>query len=192
MTDLMMWLDLHPVLWPAFIFCSRIVDVSIGTLRTICLVRGHRSLAPPLGFFEVTIWIVAVSGVLTHLHQWYNIVAYGGGFATGNAVGLFIEGKLAIGLQAVRLVSCTRSAAVAAGLRLAGYAVTEVKGHGLSGEVSLSLAIVPRREVPTVIRVARVVDPDAFCTVEDVRTADVHTARPAVPPTGWRAILKKK
>ncbi len=188
----MSWLDMHPVVWPAFIFAARVVDVSIGTLRTIYLVRGSRVLAPLLGFFEVTIWVLAISGVLIHLDRWYNILAYGAGFATGNAVGLFLEQKLAIGMQAVLLISRSSSAAVAGGLRLAGYPVTEVKGSGLSGAVSLSFVVVPRREVPMVIRCARSVDTEVFCTVEDIRSANVHVYRGAVPPTGWRAILKRK
>jgi uncharacterized protein YebE (UPF0316 family) len=127
MFNLIHWLDAHPEVWPVFIFFARIADVSIGTFRTICVVRGMRILAPVLGFFEVAIWITAVSGALRYLgDHWYNVIAYAGGFATGNAVGMWIEERLAIGMQAIRLISSTRSAAVAAGLRLAGYAVTEI------------------------------------------------------------------
>lgn len=192
MVTLMPWLDLHPALWPVFIFCARILDVSIGTLRVICLVRGFRFLAPLLGFFEVTVWVLAISGVLIHLDRWYNIVAYGAGFAAGNALGLLIEQKLAFGLEAVRLISCTHSAAVAAGLRLAGFAVTEVKGHGLSGEVSVSFVVAPRKELPRVMHVARVIDPAVFCTIEDVRSANVQLHRNVQASTGWRTVLKKK
>jgi uncharacterized protein YebE (UPF0316 family) len=103
-----------------------------------------------------------------------------------------LEKKLAIGMQAIRLISKTRSAAVAQGLRLAGYGVTEVKGQGMAGEVSLSYIVVPRRETPTVVRVAEGVDPDVVATVEDVQPANLHIYRKPVPPTGWRAILKKK
>lgn len=188
----MHWLDFHPAFWPFFIFCARIVDVSIGTLRTICVVRGLRATAPILGFFEVLIWVTAISGVFRHLDHWYNIIAYAAGFAAGNIVGIFIEEKLAIGLQAIRFFSASRSAAVAAGLRLAGYAVTEIKGRGQSGEVSIAYVVVPRRETPTTIRVAQTIDSDVLTTVEDVRSSNLNIYRGYVPPTGWRAILKRK
>jgi len=192
MTTFMHWLDAHPLFWPLFIFCARVVDVSIGTLRTICVVRGLRLTAAVLGFFEVSIWVTAISGVLRHLDLWYNIVAYAAGFATGNAFGIFIEQKLAIGMQTIRLISRSQSAAVAAGLRLAGYTVTEVKGHGLRGQVSISFVVAPRKEMPRVMQLAQGIDPEVISTVEDIRSARLHQYRAPVPPTGWRAVLKKK
>lgn len=44
----------------AFVFCLRVVDVSLGTLRLIMIARGRRQPAALLGFLEITIWIVAV------------------------------------------------------------------------------------------------------------------------------------
>jgi uncharacterized protein YebE (UPF0316 family) len=190
--SLIEWLDSHAAFWPLFIFIARVLDVSIGTMRTILVVRGYRHLAPVLGFVEISIWVMAISGVLTHLDQWYNIVAYAAGFAAGNLVGITLDQKLAIGMQALRLISQTRSAAVAEGLRLAGYAVTEVKGRGISGDVSVSFVVVPRRETPTVVNIAKGVDTDVFMTIEDIRSSNFHVYRSAVPPTGWRAILKRK
>jgi len=192
MTTLLHWLDAYPLLWPLFIFCARIIDVSLGTLRTIYIIRGSRFLGPFLGFFEVLIWLTAVSGVFTHLGQWYNVVAYAAGFATGNAVGVLIEHKLAIGMQAVRLISRTQSAAVAAGLRLADFAVTEIKGRGMTGPVSVSYVVVTRKDTQKVIGVAHSIDPEVFCTVEDVRATNLISYRSAVPPTGWRAVFKRK
>ncbi|MDM8007246.1 MAG: DUF2179 domain-containing protein [Phycisphaerae bacterium] len=192
MFNIIHWLNAHPEVWPVFIFFARIADVSIGTLRTICVIRGMRILAPVLGFFEVAIWITAVSGVLTHLDHWYNVVAYAGGFATGNAVGMWIEERLAFGMQAIRLISCTRSAAVAAGLRLAGYAVTEMKGRGLNGEVSICFVVAPRRETAQVIRVAESIDPEVFCTFDDVKSSDVRVYRDPAPRAGWWRLLDRK
>jgi len=186
------WLDIHPAFWPLFIFLARIADVTIGTLRTVFVIRGRHIIAPLLGFFEVIIWVTAITGVITHLNHWYNIIAYAAGFAVGNAVGILLEKKLAIGMQAIRLISCTKSAAVASGLRLAGYRVTEVKGHGYRGDLSISFIVVPRRETTTILKAAQGIDPDVFCTVEDVRSTSLYNYRSPVPPTGWRAKFKKK
>jgi hypothetical protein len=40
--------------------------------------------------------------------------------------------------------------------------------------------------------VARSIDPDVFCTVEDVRSTNLYAYRGAVPATGWRAVFKRK
>jgi len=120
MADVLSWLGAHPYFWPLFIFCARVTDVSIGTMRTIFVVRGYRLIAAVLGFFEVTVWLMAVSSVIGNLHRWPNIVAYGLGFATGNAVGMWLEQKVALGMQTVRIISPPPAAAVAEALRFAG------------------------------------------------------------------------
>lgn len=192
MHEILQWLDAHAALWPVFIFCARICDVSIGTIRTICVVRGYRMLAAFLGFFEVIIWVMAISGVLLRLDRWYNVVAYGAGFASGNAVGIWLEQKLALGMQSILLVSQGHSAAVTEALRFAGYPVTEIKGHGRDGEVSVAYVVTHRRETVTAMNVARRIDPNVFCTVNDVRTTDVQVYRDLPRYGGWRSVLKRK
>ncbi|GAE87820.1 hypothetical protein JCM21531_1220 [Acetivibrio straminisolvens JCM 21531] len=79
------------------IFFSRIIDVTIGTIRIIFVSRGKKYLAPVLGFFEVLVWIVAISQVMQNLNNFACYFAYAAGFATGTFVGIIIEEKLAIG-----------------------------------------------------------------------------------------------
>ena len=71
------------VVLPILIFCARVTDVTLGTLRIIFIARGRRKLAPLLGFFEVLIWIVEVSQVMQNLHSPLAFIAYAAGFATG-------------------------------------------------------------------------------------------------------------
>lgn len=194
MNSVIAWLDgNHVVFWPLFIFCARICDVSIGTIRTICVVRGYRLIAAVLGFFEVIIWVTAVSGVFRHLDAWYNIVAYGAGFASGNAIGIWLEQKLALGMQAILLISSSHSAAVAEALRFAGYPVTEFKGHGREGIVSMTYVVTHRKDSNTAICVAQRIDPNVFIAISDVcRTDDVTVYRSTPPPAGWRDVIKRK
>ena len=77
------------------ICCARIVDVSLGTLRTVAVVRGQVMEASALGFFEILIWVLAISKVMTTLDNPLNVIGYAAGFALGNAVGILIEQKLA-------------------------------------------------------------------------------------------------
>lgn len=161
---------------PVFIFFARITDVSIGTMRLICVTRGRKTLAVVLGFLEVTVWILAISSVFSRLDHWVNIVAYAGGFATGNAVGMWIERMLAMGVQVVLLISRGSAHAVAERLRFAGMIVTTFIGAGRHGPVSLCLAIVPRRKTASVIRMAKDIDPDVIVTVEDVVESSIRSA----------------
>jgi uncharacterized protein YebE (UPF0316 family) len=191
MPELITWLNSNPWFWPVFIFLARITDVSIGTMRTICVVRGYRTIAAAMGFCEVTIWLVAISGVLAHVDHLANILAYGAGFAAGNACGVALEQKLALGQQVIQFISRGYAQAVAHGLRLADYLVTEVPARGLHGQVALCFVVVPRRKSAAVMRIATRIDPDVLVTVEDVRHSTFSRPR-FTEVTGWRAILKKK
>jgi uncharacterized protein YebE (UPF0316 family) len=66
----------YPYLLVPLIFFSRVADVSLGTFRTIVVFRGYKLLASLIGFFEIIIWLVAASQVLTNLDQWYLALAY--------------------------------------------------------------------------------------------------------------------
>ena len=195
---LMLTLDVAELLapWPwllaLFIVVARIMDVALGTLRTICVVRGYRVTAAVLGFFEVLVWVLAVAGVLKEV-TWLTLLAYGVGFSLGNVVGVWLEEKLAMGSQLLMLISRQRSHTVAFGLRMADVPVTEVPGEGRDGPVSIALVVVSRRRTQRVLDLAQQLDADVRITIQDVRsTALTRTLGIPFNPTGWRAIFKKK
>lgn len=194
MQELIYWLDANPLIWPIFIILARMVDVALGTMRTIFVVRGLRGTAAALGFAEVMIWVIAVSGVLQDITL-VKVLSYGVGFALGNACGIWLEQKLAVGQQIVTMISQHHINAVASALRLADYRVTEIPAKGGRGSVAMCVAIVSRRRAPEVLRIARSVDEDVLTTVEDVRETTLirrPLETPSSPYTGWRAVLKKK
>lgn len=174
----------------ALIFALRVVDVSLGTVRTISIVNGRVTLAVLLGFFEVLIWITAISQVMVGVSKSpVLLVAYAGGFASGNGVGIFLERRLAMGTQLLKLF--TRRGDVAARvLRNAGRVVTSVKGEGRDGPVEILHIVTPRRQTREVIEIARRVDPELFYVIEPV--AGWSRRVPISNPTGWRAVVKKK
>jgi uncharacterized protein YebE (UPF0316 family) len=69
------------------IFVARIADVSLGTLRTVWLVQGRRTAVFFIGFVEVLIWVVAVSKVVTNLHEPIYAVIYSIGSHPGTTSG---------------------------------------------------------------------------------------------------------
>ena len=67
-----------------------------GTVRLIMVTRGIRKWAVLIGFVEVTIWVVAISQVISNLNNVWNILGYSGGFAAGTFVGMYLENRLAL------------------------------------------------------------------------------------------------
>jgi uncharacterized protein YebE (UPF0316 family) len=162
------------VLIPLLIFTARVADVTIGTIRIVFVARGKKAIAPVLGFVEVLIWIVAMSQILKYANNWPAYLAWAGGFAVGNYMGLWLEEKLAIGSLVIRVITARPANALVQHLRAAGYGVTSLDAEGSTGEVSVIFTLVQRRDLKEVIAIVRGYNPNAFYTIEDVRfTSDV-------------------
>jgi len=176
----MEWLHAWPMLLAAVIFLARVVDVSLGTLRTILIVRGYRLPAAAIGFCEVLLWLLAAAQVLRHLDHWYLAAAYAAGFATGNYVGIWLEGKLALGLDLVRAISSDRAVRLAPALRTAGHSVIELEGRGGDSDpVEVLYLVARRRQLPQLMELIRRTDPGAICTVTDVKRHEDPLVAPA-------------
>lgn len=157
---------------PLFIFAARATDVGLATIRIVFVAQGRTLLAPLVGFFEALIWLFVIGQILAHLTNPVAVVAYAGGFAAGNSLGLFVERKLAIGLQVVRIITTLREAGnLVSALAEAGFGVTTVNARGVKGEVQILFTVVRRRDVPRVLGLAAEFDPRAFLSVGDVRRA---------------------
>jgi uncharacterized protein YebE (UPF0316 family) len=156
------------VLLPLFIFCLRICDVTLDTMRIIFMTKGFRNLAPIIGFFEVLIWIVAITRIMQNLNNWVSYVAYAAGFATGNYVGMLLDEKLAIGHELIRVITKVDANDLANALRNAGFGVTTVQASGMQGEVGILFIIVNRKNQKHAIRIIKHHTPNAFFTVENI------------------------
>lgn len=151
------------------IFFARVVNMALDTLRVFMVVRSHRTVTWVLGFIQTVIYVLVFNYVIQDLDNVINLVAYAGGFATGNVVGMWIEGRMAVGHTHIRIVSPGRGSALAERLREEGFAVTEVSGRGKDGMVSVLLLSVERRKVNRVQSIAQGVDENSFITAEDLR-----------------------
>jgi uncharacterized protein YebE (UPF0316 family) len=170
------WFPVPGVWLPLFVFCARILDVSIGTVKLICITRGRKGLAISLALAEVTIWLLAVASVVTHLNNLLNVLAYVGGFTVGTALGMWIEQHLALGVETVMLISQQKGKQIAEALREAHLHPTTFTGTGRDGPVVMCLAFVPRRLTSLVLGLSRAIDRDVIVTVEDVRHTSIKWA----------------
>jgi uncharacterized protein YebE (UPF0316 family) len=163
----MEFLDTAPFwLLALVVFLARMSDVTLGTMRMIAVVHGRAPTAVVLGFFEILIWITAVSGVIVKLNQYpLLVVAYAAGFAAGNAVGIGLERRLAMGSCVITLVS-KAGAEVAAAMRAVGQRVTVLDGEGRDGPRQVVYATARRRDMKSLIQAAKSIDPGVFYVVQ--------------------------
>lgn len=159
------------VVLPLLIFISRIFDVTLGTVRIIFVSRGKRLLAPLLGFFEVLIWLIAISQIMQRLDNFICYIAYAAGFATGNYVGIRVEEKLALGILVVRVIMVKDECELKNRLVEAGYGITVVDAKGASGDVKIIYTVIKRKDLDDVLRIINMCNSNAFYSIEDARAA---------------------
>ena len=155
---------------PLIIFLARITDVSIGTIRIIFVSRGNKMIAPLLGFFEVLIWVFAISNILQHLTNVYAFIAYAAGFAVGNFIGMKIEESLALGVSLIRVITKKEAAELVTVMHEKGYGTTVVDARGRdNNDVNVLFTVVKRNNIASVIELIKKYNPNAFYTIEDIR-----------------------
>jgi uncharacterized protein YebE (UPF0316 family) len=164
---------LNWIVIPLLIFLSRLTDVTLATLRNIFIHKGFRKIVPIIGFFEVLIWLIAMKQVLGHVDNIAAYLAWAGGFATGTYVGMRIEERLALGNQVIRIITTEQdSAELIRMLRESNHGLTVVDGEGAKGPVKLLFTIVERSHIKNLIAKIEAIQPNAFYTIEDVRSAE--------------------
>ena len=156
----------EPILGALLIMFMRICDVSIGTMRTILVVQGKKYYAGLAGMIEVLIWVFAIRYIFQNLDEVINLFGYAIGFGIGNILGITIEQKIGLGFAQLNIISKIASEKIIEILRKQKYGVTVLPAHGVSGQLSIIVVIVPRKFQKKVIKLIESVDSNAFITVQ--------------------------
>ena len=110
------------------IFFARIIDVSLGTIRTVFTVRGKTVLAGIIAFIEVFIWFVIVKEAMsTELKSLWIIISYAGGYSTGTIIGTYISKRFINSLITVEIYSSKITENDVNKLRKNGFGVSVVE-----------------------------------------------------------------
>ncbi len=167
MTELLSSITPEVLLGGLVIFALRVIDMTLDTMRLLFVVRGKRVIVWVLGVITNTIYIVAISSVLTGKNHPFTIFCYACGYATGNILGMRLEERLAIGYKEINVISKTSGKQIAETLRDKGFGVTEMVGQGMNGYVAIIKTNVKRKQVKEVRKIIESVDKDAFITEDD-------------------------
>jgi uncharacterized protein YebE (UPF0316 family) len=154
---------------PFLIFLARIIDVTIGTIRIVMVAKGQKMWAPILGFFEILVWLLAISRIFENLDNWLCYLGYASGFATGNYIGLKLEEKLAMGIVKIQIITRKPADHLIENLKSAGYGITYQDAQGGNEKVSIIYTIIKRTELPHVEERIKTFNPNAFYSIEDVK-----------------------
>ena len=153
------------------IFCAKLVEVTIATLRNVLINRGQRKVGAFLAFFEVGIWLFVVSIVLNDItSDYFKVFIYCFAFACGNFLGSVLEEKLAIGMSVMEIYVTHESAGrLVDALRQDGFGVTTIDSHGKENEMVIMKVYLKRKQIKEATDLIKSIASSAIVTVSDIK-----------------------
>ena len=151
------------------IFFVRIIDVSMGTFRTIVTVKGKRLLASSIGFFEVFIWFLVVKEALnTDVESIFIALSYSAGYATGTFIGAFLSSKILKGTIGLQVILSDTNDEIVDQLRNKGYAVSVVEAKGQNDNKKYMLFMeINSKKYSELVKEIKSLDKNAFVVANE-------------------------
>lgn len=160
-----------------------VVSVSLWTLRVALTARGRRFAGSVTAGLEALVFIVAFSRAAADLGAIERLLGYALGVALGTLLGVYLDERLSAGQSEVRVVREGRDLALVNELQADGWPVTWIYGQGPRGDVTVAFVAVDDKLLAPFLRILRTTSPDAFWTVERLKSARAGKSHP-----GWRQV----
>jgi len=155
-----------------FIICfAKILEISIQSVKTVCMVKGERAVAVALAFIECLVWGLVVSAIITSLSEnmlW--LFSYCFGYAAGIFIGSMIESKIALGTSSVQImVNKEHANKVEAYLKEHNRGFTVLDGHGSKEAMSVVIMVLPRKDVKSIMAtISEICENEVFVVTSEV------------------------
>ncbi len=157
-----------------FIFFGKIIEVTISTLRLVLINRGERTKGSIIAFVEILLWIFITGSVLVGFQEApMKVVIFAIAFAIGNYLGSWLEGKIALGLCTIQVITDELPELLLSILRNEGLAVTVLDGEGRDGHRKILSIHLKRRRIASTIKLINKNVANCFITVSDARIITV-------------------
>lgn len=154
------------------IFFVRIIDVSLGTVRTIFSVKGKNLIASLIGFVEITVWFLVVKEALnTDENSLWIVFSYASGFSTGTYIGGIISNKFIKSNLEVQVI--TNNNNIINILRDNGFGVSVIDIKGKKDEKKYMLYIsITNKNYTELEKIIKSYDEKAFIVVNEIKNIE--------------------
>lgn len=152
------------------IFFARLIDVSLGTFRTINTVKGRDLVAALIGVVEITVWFLVVKEALnTDNNSLWIVFSYAMGFSVGTYIGgkiskVFIKSNLE-----VQVILSSKDDNIVNKIREAGYGVTAIEVKGNKDTKYMLYIQIRDKSLENLKRIVRKLDNKAFIVVNETK-----------------------
>lgn len=151
------------------IFFVRIIDVSLGTFRTIITVKGKSLYASIIGFIEVFVWFLIVREALnTDINSIWIAISYSLGFATGTYIGSFLSKTFIEGTLSIQIITSKYNLVKV--IRENGYGVSVINVNGKDEDEKYMLLIeIKNKSLKHLKSIASSIDKNCFFIVTETK-----------------------
>lgn len=164
-----------------FILClivcfGRVIDVSLGTTRTVFTVRGKPYIAATIAFVEVTLWFLIVREALNcetkGLETYLIAISYALGYSLGTLLGGLVTSKVIRTKVNVQIIATNKNDELVNALSSAGYGATILLATGATTKEERYMILIEtdNKKLKALKSIVNFHDPKAFITISDVKS----------------------
>lgn len=151
------------------IFISRIIDVSLGTLRTMFIVKGNKIVSASIAFIEIMIWFYAAREALVSTESSILIaISYALGYATGTFIGTYFNELFISGIYNIEVISNKINKNDILKIKKNNFGVSVLKTIDNKNILFLSIN---KKRYKECIKLIKTIDKDSFIVVNDAKVA---------------------
>ena len=157
------------------IFFARIIDVSLGTVRTVYSVKGKTLISGMIAFIEVTIWFLIVKEAMsTELNSIWIVISYAGGYSIGTIIGTYISKTSINSLISVFVILKNISKKEITQIRKEGYGVSVMDTKESYDEYNKSLLLITlnSRNLISLKKLINKIDNKAFMVINESKVVN--------------------
>lgn len=154
------------------IFLARIVDVTLGTIRTILLAKEKTIEPVIIAFFEVIIWFIVAKEALNVADNTLLVaIFYALGYSTGTLIGSYLSKKFNKSIISVEIIVSDNKDKLLDKLRAKGFRVNVIslkKDYNHKAKEMLSMQI-KAANLKKVSSIVKSIDNNAYMVVRDIK-----------------------
>ena len=152
------------------IFFARLIDVSLGTVRTIYTVKGKNFIASLIGIIEITVWFLVVKEALsTDNNNLWIVFSYAMGFSVGTYIGGRLSQKFIKSNLEVQVILSNRDDNIVSEIRKSGYIVTVIEVKGIKDIKYMLYIQIKDNTLEQLKKLIRKLDNKAFMVINEVK-----------------------
>lgn len=151
------------------IFSARLIDVSLGTIRTVYTIKNKHLIASFIGLIEVIVWFLIVQEALTSTsNNFFIAFSYSIGFAVGTYLGGIISNKLINTKLGLQVILSKKDESIIDIIRSKGYAVSIINLISKDNKYMLYIQV-DSKKYHNLIKIINSLDKKAFIVVQDTK-----------------------